>query len=391
MKTILAFLLAGAATPALAQQSGQPAPAAPSSSATCTPEHAAAGHCTLPAPAPQKPAPAPPASGATCTPEHAAAGHCTLPAPAPQAAPTAPPSSTICTPEHAAMGHCTLPAPAPQPPATPPSSATCLPEHAAMGHCTPAAAATPPVLPPPPAALSGPEHAADGVYGTPSMAEAREDLRREHGALPAYKVFFDRIETRVRDGSDSYVVEGEAWYGGDIDKLWVKTELEGEWGEGVEGAELQGLWSHAIDPWFDVQAGVRYDPRKGPDRAHLVLGIQGLAPYWWEVDGAVFLSNKGEVTARAEAEYDLRITQKLILQPRAEVDLSLQDIPELHIGAGLTSAAIGARLRYQVTPLVAPYVGVEYERAFGDTRRFLREEGESAGGFNLLAGVRVWF
>ena len=262
-----------------------------------------------------------------------------------------------------------------------------------MGHCTPSAPTTaaPPVAPPPAAALSGPEHAADAVYGTPSMADAREVLRREHGDLPAYKVFFDRIETRVRDGSDAYLVEGEAWYGGDIDKLWVKTELEGEWGEGIEGAEVQGLWSHAIDPWFDLQAGVRYDPGKGPDRAHLVLGLQGLAPYWWEVDGAVFLSNKGEVTARAEAEYDLRITQKLILQPRAEVDLSLQDIPELQIGAGLTSAAIGARLRYQVTPLFAPYVGVEYERAFGDTRRFLREDGEDPGGFNLLAGVRIWF
>ncbi len=262
-----------------------------------------------------------------------------------------------------------------------------------MGHCIPSAptAAAPPVAPAPAAALSGPEHAADTVYGTPSMADAREVLRREHGDLPAYKVFFDRIETRIGNGTDAYLVEGEAWYGGDIDKIWVKTELEGEWGEGVDGAELQGLWSHAIDPWFDLQAGVRYDPRKGPDRAHLVLGIQGLAPYWWEVDGAVFLSNKGEVTARAEAEYDLRITQKLVLQPRAEVDLSLQDIPELQTGVGLTSAAIGARLRYQVTPLFAPYVGVEYERAFGDTRRFLREEGEDPDGWSLLVGMRAWF
>ncbi len=363
MRTILAILLGGAAAAALGQESSQPAPAAPATSATCAPEHAAAGHCTLPAPAPQQPVPAPPASG------------------------------TTCTPEHAAMGHCTLPAPAPQQPAPPPSSATCTPEHAAMGHCLPSAptAAAPPVAPAPAAALSGPEHAADTVYGTPSMADAREVLRREHGDLPAYKVFFDRIETRIGNGTDAYLVEGEAWYGGDIDKIWVKTELEGEWGEGVDGAELQGLWSHAIDPWFDLQAGVRYDPQKGPDRAHLVLGIQGLAPYWWEVDGAVFLSNKGEVTARAEAEYDLRITQKLFLQPRAEVDLSLQDIPELQTGAGLTSAAIGARLRYQVTPLLAPYVGVEYERAFGDTRRFLREEGEDPDGWSLLVGMRAWF
>lgn len=307
------------------------------------------------------------------------------------------------------MGHCTLPSePAKVAPAPSASSDTCLPEHAAMGHCTPSAAGPapqaadphaghkvtatdPPVGPPPAAALSGPEHAADAIFGAAPMAESRDVMRREHGDLPAYKVFFDRIETRIRDGGDAYLVEGEAWYGGDINKVWVKTELEGEWGEGLEGAEVQGLWSRAIDPWFDLQAGIRYDARRGSDRAHLVLGIQGLAPYWWEVDGAVFLSNKGEVTGRAEAEYDLRITQKLILQPRAEVDLSLQDIPELQIGAGLTSAAVGARLRYQVTPLFAPYVGVEYERAFGDTRRFLRRDGEDSGGFNLLAGLRIWF
>jgi copper resistance protein B len=97
------------------------------------------------------------------------------------------------------------------------------------------------------------------------MADAREVLRREHGDMPAYKVFFDRVETRVRDGSDAYLIEGEGWYGGDIDKLWVKTELEGEFRDGLEGAEVQALWSHAIDPWFDLQGGVRYDPRKGPE------------------------------------------------------------------------------------------------------------------------------
>ena len=212
-----------------------------------------------------------------------------------------------------------------------------------------------------------------------------------HGDIRAYKIFFDRIETRVRDGRDNYLVEGQAWYGGDIDKVWFKGEFEGAWGEKVEKAEIQALWSHAIDPWFDLQTGIRYDPRSGPARAHLVLGVQGLAPYWWEVDGALFLSNKGEVTARAEAEYDLRITQKLILQPRGEIDFSLQDIPELGVGAGLSEAAVGARLRYQITPLFAPYLGVEYERAFGDTADFRRGEGEDPGGFNLVAGVRVWF
>lgn len=244
--------------------------------------------------------------------------------------------------------------------------------------------------PPPTAALRGPPHAADLVYGA-DMARARSVLRREHGGMPAYLVMAERLETVIRDGRDGYAFDGQAWFGGDIDKLWLKGEAEGIWREEVEHAEVQALWSHAIDPWFDLQAGVRYDPQPGPDRAHLVFGLQGLAPHWWEVDGAVFLSNKGELTARGEAEYDLRITQEIILQPRVELDLSAQNIRELGLGAGLSEASIGARLRYQPTPLFSPYVGIEYERAFGNTARFRHDEGEERDSLNLLAGVRFFF
>ena len=278
------------------------------------------------------------------------------------------------------MGHCTLPSAAPQTGQAAP--------HAGhdMGQMT---GPEVPVGPPPPEALSGPRHAADTVYGS-AMERGRNILREEHGGLPAYKVFLDRAETRVANGRDGYLLDAQAWYGGDIDKLWLKSEVEGDWDE-LEHAEVQALWSHAIGPWFDLQAGARFDPQPGPNRAHLVLGVQGLAPYWWEVEGAFFLSNKGELTARAEAEYDLRITQKLILQPRAEVELSAQDIEELGIGAGLSEGSLGLRLRYQISPLLAPYLGVEYERAFGDTGDFRLAEGEKRGGFNLLAGVRLWF
>ncbi|MDV3258355.1 MAG: copper resistance protein B [Sphingomonas sp.] len=247
-----------------------------------------------------------------------------------------------------------------------------------------------PVGPPPPEAFSGPRHAADAYYGA-DQQRGRNILREEHGGGAFHKIFIDRAETRVRDGRDGYLLDAQAWYGGDIDKLWLKSEIEGDWGKRLEHAEVQALWSHAIGPWFDLQTGVRFDAQPGPNRTHVVLGVQGLAPYWWEVEGALFLSNKGELTARAEAEYDLRITQKLILQPRAEVELSAQDIDELGIGAGISEASLGARLRYQISPLVAPYIGVEYERAFGNTRDFRRAEGDDLGGFNLLAGLRLWF
>jgi copper resistance protein B len=259
--------------------------------------------------------------------------------------------------------------------------------HAGHGADTPA----PPVAPAPTAASAGPAHAADAVYGAQAMAAAREALRQEHGATRTGKLLLDRLEYRLANGRDGYAWDAQGWYGGDIDKLWLKSEGEGGFGEGLERGEVQALWSRAIDPWFDLQLGFRHDFGHGPDRSYLALGVQGLAPYWFEVDAAAFVSDKGDITARFEAEYDLRITQKLILQPVAELDFSLQDVPELRIGSGLSSAEAGLRLRYEVRPEFAPYIGVEYERGFGGTARLRRASGEDAGGWSLLAGLRAWF
>jgi copper resistance protein B len=216
-------------------------------------------------------------------------------------------------------------------------------------------------------------------------------MRREHGDIRAYRILFDRLELQAQDGRDGYAWDAEAWYGGDRDKVWLKTEGEGRFGEAAEHVEAQLLFSRAIDPWFNFQAGVRYDLRPDPQRAHLVLGVEGLAPYRFEVDGALFLSTKGELTARFGAEYDQRITRRLILQPRVEIDVSAQDVPELGIGAGLSSAEAGVRLRYEFEPEFAPYVGVSYRRALGRTADFSRAAGEDVGGFSLLLGIRAWF
>jgi copper resistance protein B len=249
----------------------------------------------------------------------------------------------------------------------------------------------PPVAPPSAAARSGPAHAADTVVPADQMVEARGIFRDEHGRIRTYRVLIDELEARIQSGRDGYAWDAQAWYGGAINRLWIKTEGEGTFGESPEQAEIQALWSRAIDPWFNVQAGVRYDFRPDPERGYLVLGIQGLAPYWFEVDGALFLSEKGDVSARFEAEYDQRITQRLILQPRIDLDFSLQDVPELGVGSGLSSAGAGLRLRYEFVPEFAPYVGVQYERAFGDTAGFRRAAGREVGGWSLLLGVRTWF
>nr|WP_232307013.1 copper resistance protein B [Sphingomonas sp. Y57] len=368
------------------------APVAAQTTAPHSPEAAPHAHHATPAPTA--------VADPKCPPEHAAMGHCTPAAPAaPQPAAAIDPK---CPPEHAAMGHCAPVAPAPKVQTPAASDPACPPEHAAMGHCTPAAPAAgqgghgdataqPPRAGPSAAALTGPEHAADTVWGVGVMAPVRRAIYAEHGAFRGGKVLIDRLEYRAQNGRDGYAWEGEAWYGGDYDRLWLKTEGEGGFGGKLESAEVQALWSHALDPWFNLQTGVRYDIRPNPDRVHIVLGIQGLAPYWLEVDAAAFLSDRGDLTARVEAEYDQRITNQLILQPRLEVDFSAQDIPAIHVGSGLSSAGAGLRLRYEVVPEFAPYIGVEYERRFGRTARYARAEGEHVGGWALVAGVRLWF
>jgi len=272
------------------------------------------------------------------------------------------------------------------PPATHTSHA--MPPDAQAGHAPDLP--DPPVAPPPAAALSGPVHAADGLFGTPSMAAARKLLRQEHGGMASSRVFIDQLEAVIGRGQDGYAWQAEAWYGGDIDRLWLKTEGEGGFRSGV-GAEVQALWSHAIDPWFNVQAGIRQDLGGGIERTHAVLGVKGLAPYWIEVDGALFLSTKGDLTARVEAEYDLRLTRRLILQPRAELNLAAQDIPGARIGAGLSTAELGLRLHYEAVPEFAPYVGVGYHCAFGATSDLRRAAGERTHGLALIVGIRSWF
>ncbi len=261
-------------------------------------------------------------------------------------------------------------------------------DHAAMGHAMPAPVAADEL--PPPRALKGPRHAADAVWGAEAMQPSREELGQVHGAITTGTVMLERFETRLSDGGEAYLWDAQGWYGGDLDKLWLKSEGEGDFGDQLEEAEIQALWSHAIGPFFDLQVGARFD-FKPETRGHLVAGIQGLAPYMWEVDTALFLSDRGDLTARIEVEYDQKLTQRLILQPRAEVELSAQDIPDIAVGAGLSHVAAGLRLRYEIVPEFAPYIGVEYETALGDTADFARVAGEDPNGFVLLVGLRAWF
>ncbi len=243
----------------------------------------------------------------------------------------------------------------------------------------------------PEATTSGAKHAADTLFGPDAMAAARNLLYDEMGGSSVSKFIIDRLEWQNQSGADGYLWDAQGWIGGDIDKFWWKTEGEGEVGGGVESAEIQALWSHAIGPFFDFQAGARYDIRPEPDRPSLVIGVQGLAPYMFEIDAAAFLSSKGDISATIEAEYDQRITQKLILQPRVEINFAAQDIPEYGLGSGLSSIEAGVRLRYQFSKQLAPYIGLDWERRTGATARFARADGEDPSKTRLVIGVRSWF
>ena len=249
----------------------------------------------------------------------------------------------------------------------------------------------PPEAPAPAGAASGPANAADLLFDPAEMAAARAQLLVEHGNVRTTAVIIDQLEATFGDDEEGYAWDAQGWTGGDINRFWWKSEGEGAFDGEVEEAEIQALYSRAFRPFFDFQTGLRQTYRPEGDRTDLVVGIQGLAPYWFEVDAAAFLSNKGELTARAEAEYDQRITNRWIVQPRAEVVLSAEDIPELRIGSGLSTLQIGARLRYEFRKEFAPYVGVEWTKSFGNTADFLEADGRSSEDTRLVVGIRAWF
>lgn len=246
--------------------------------------------------------------------------------------------------------------------------------------------------PPPAAARAAPAHAADLLFDPAAMAASRRQLLAENGDVRITAVLIDSIEASFGDGEKGYGWNAQGYTGGDINRFWWKTEGEGDFDGKLHDAEVQALYSRAVAPFWDVQVGVRQDFRPdGDDTTHLTVGIQGVAPYWFEMSATAFLSTEGDLTARAEAEYDQRLTQKWILQPAIEIALSASDIPELEMGSGLTSVTAGLRLRYEIRKEFAPYVGVEWSRSFGDTADYARARGDDVDATRFVIGIKAWF
>ena len=261
-------------------------------------------------------------------------------------------------------------------------------DHSHMGHAMPEAPTAPDTQTAPPPVAD--DWAADALHDPKAMADARAALFRSTRDSRASLVRLDQLEWRMHDGKDGLAWQGRAWTGGDLDRFLLRSEGAMAGGK-VEEGEVRALWSHAIGPYANLEAGVRQDFGHGPARTHATLGVDAMLPYWIEAEGAVFLSHKGDMTARVELTHDMRLTNRLILQPRLEADFSAQDVPELGLGSGITEMSAGLRLRYAIKPRLAPYVGVHRERKFGDTARFARAAGEGAAATSFVAGVFLFF
>jgi len=233
---------------------------------------------------------------------------------------------------------------------------------------------------------------AEAYWDKDEFKASQDVLKKEHGGGTNYMILADRFEYQSGEGSPALLLEGQGWWGTDENRLWIKSEIDYDLDAGsFEEAELQALWSRPIARYFDVQAGVRHDFEPGPSRTYAVAGIQGLAPYWFEVDGAVFLSEEGDLSARLEAEYEFLLTQRLVLQPRTELNFAAEDVSELETGAGLSTAELGLRLRYEFDRQFAPYVGVNWKASTGETADFARARGEDTETISFVTGIRLWF
>jgi copper resistance protein B len=200
----------------------------------------------------------------------------------------------------------------------------------------------------------------------------------------------DELEARDTDAGAGVAWDGEAWLGRDLDKGWVKFEGERDDGS-LHAMEIQFLYSRAVTAYWDVQAGWRHDFRPDPDRDWLAVGFKGLAPYWFEVDAAAFFGESGRLGFRLEAEYELLITQRLILSPEVEFDWYGEDDSRRGLGSGPAEFEAGLRLRYEIRREIAPYIGLNWTRLFGDTADLARGEGQAVSDLQALLGIRFWF
>lgn len=197
-------------------------------------------------------------------------------------------------------------------------------------------------------------------------------------------------------GHDDYRWDVEGWYGGDYNRLWFKSEGQRDTAFKADyDVDFQLLYGRFIRKHYDLQIGSRVETQsfKGRNvtRGFGVIGIEGLVPYNYEFESALFIDQNGAVSARLSFTKDLLLTQRLIFQTRFETNAAVQRVEKFTTGSGLNNLEFGVRLRYEIRRELAPYVGISFDRSFGETATLVRQDGGDPTQIRLLVGVRVWF
>lgn len=223
-------------------------------------------------------------------------------------------------------------------------------------------------------------------------AAAFPPLQQHMQHAPEFNSFvqFNRLETWDAEHGRGIGWEGTAWFGSDLHRLWLRSEGERVVGR-TEAADLEVLYGRSVSRWWDVLAGLKHDGGEGPDRTWAAVGVQGLAPQKFEVEITAYLGESGQTQLSLEAEYELLLSNRWVLQPLAEAELFGKDDPARGIGSGLSTVELGLRLRYEWHRQFAPYVGLVHERSFGGTADARRNAGEVTRDTRVVVGVRFWF
>jgi copper resistance protein B len=203
-------------------------------------------------------------------------------------------------------------------------------------------------------------------------------------------LLIDQLEYAHGYDGDGAMWESEAWYGNDSNKLWLRSEGESSQGR-VDDGDIEAFWNHPFSAFWNSQLGIRHDFGLGPQRNWAAFGLQGMAPYWLELEATAYASESGRLAARLRAEYTLRFTQRLILQPEFEANLYSRDDVARYVGSGVSNAQLGLRLRYEITRQFAPYLGIVWTRSFGATADFVRVQQQPVFDRQFVAGFRFWF
>lgn len=204
-------------------------------------------------------------------------------------------------------------------------------------------------------------------------------------------VLFDQLETRSSSNDTTFRWDGEGWIGGDMNRLWIKSEGFANNGSVTDG-DHEALYDHPIPRlrYFDGQVGARADLDSLQRRLWAAVGIEGLAPWFFEFAPTLYIRNDGHIAGRIMGSYDLLLTQRLILQPQAELSFYSKDDPARKIGSGFSNLDGGVRLRYEMSRKFAPYIGWTYHGEYGDSALYQLEAHESARESQFVFGLRVW-